>query len=598
MKNNLIKRPAEYLPKIIADRIDELAEQSSGYKNLRFDNYLKITGTIYYKCLKENGNEFQTYPMSKKYWRKIIGGKYTSYLKELLNAKIITVEKRGNRLYYGIEIEWMFSLDYYKIKRVLYRTMKNKMPGQENVQSILERNRIEIRLGKRILNNLNKISVDFEAFTAKLKREELGINPNNFLIDISEFPENMNFKASIHYPNGIITHNYKVKSLLKISKELGLPIYYDKDRIRIIDSTSYKQLKERSLKSHSNLNLMKLRDGHYELSRDESKTRRIFHVGVFLPSKALQFVKINGMPVMGIDATTSQFQLLANIFNSYINTGNSVADNFSGKRKTFIKELYQIFESIESKSQKEKDVGKFYDDVLENDFYEVIRQELNLSHRNQAKIFCFSIIFSKPDSKNKFKQIIRERYPVVIDALDSFKRKFGYEKLAINLQALEAEIFIDGIFNELNKKGIHCFTRHDSVVVGNNNMEKAKNIAENYFRKLGFTPKFKVEDYSPSEEIHEEDEGWNAYFSEQEIEFIHDINDINDINHLSREQLETLIEIGKYYQTINESEYNYLTGIYSELNWLENLDQYSIELFYKISNEINEMIYINEMQLS
>ena len=62
--------------------------------------------------------------------------------------------------------------------------------------------------------------------------------------------------------------------------------------------------------------------------------------------------------------------------------------------KTFIKNLHKTFKN--NPELNINDVETFFHDVVEDDFYEVVRDELGLSQRNQAKIFCFSIIFSKP----------------------------------------------------------------------------------------------------------------------------------------------------------------------------------------------------------
>jgi hypothetical protein len=574
MKQSISKqRKSEYIPDVLATEIEKLSTNTSGYSNVRYDNFLKIVGTIYYKCIRENDHAFIPYPLAKKYWVELIGGRYKEYLDELIKADIVVSTKTGRRLKYNIDFNLI--LQPTEIIRVEYRTVQFQQSEDDQGISHYEIDRIENRLGKQIIKHLNRISVDYDAFETHIKNGSHTIDPDDFLIDISNFSEDMDFRGVIHYPNDIQSHYYKIKKLVQKSSELGYPTFYDKDRIRIIDNNSFRQNKTHSFLIHSKLNLKKLIDGQYELSRDSDKTRRVFHVLVFLPSKTLQFIKIDGQPVVGIDAKTSQFLLLANLFKSFVQQGDSIANNFTGRRKTFIKNLHNIFKNNQELNK--NDVELFFHDVVENDFYEVVRKELNLSQRNQAKIFCFSIIFSKPASKNEFKQTIRSRYPAIIGTLDAFKREYGYKELSINLQALEAEIFIEGIFNKLHKKGITCFTRHDSVVVGDKNVSKALKLAEEHFIQLGFSPKFKTENY---EIIQDDNRPIPSY--PDELNFLYDVEVEDDINNLNTEELFTLLENGK--SIFNENNYNHIESRIIELN--KNnlpLDKYSIKLLYDLT---------------
>jgi hypothetical protein len=502
-----IVRKCEYIPNTYYDKIIELVKSSGGKPKVRHDNYLAIVSTIYFKCINEQGYAHVPHPIAKNYWLKTVGGRYKEYINELLEVKLIDRVKKGGRWNYHISFNMVLKLN--KLIRVDYKTDKITSTIEERGISTYEVDRIENRLGRRILKHLGHVSVDYEAFEVALRNGRLNVDPKKFEIDISEFPPNMDFDGEVHYLNDVRHHNYRVKTLLKKAKELNHSIFHDKDRIKIMNPEVFAMTKTNGFTNHAKLNLNKTKDGNFELSRDEAKTRRVFHTCVFLPSKTLPFIRIDNEPVVGIDAKTSQFLLLANLFNSFEESGDQLSKNFIGMRRSFVKELYQVYQSINVSSS---DVQKFFNDVVHDDFYEVVRKELKLSQRSQAKIFCFSIIFSKPDSNNAFKEQIRNRYPTIIDTLDGYKRqrmdklrkekgkklsaKNGYQMLSINLQALESEIFIEGIFHQLHKEKIYCFTRHDSVVVGQNNQDKAYKIANDYYTKLGFTPKFEIEPYN------------------------------------------------------------------------------------------------------
>ena len=83
-------------------------------------------------------------------------------------------------------------------------------------------------------------------------------------------------------------------------------------------------------------------------------------------------------------------------------------------------------------------------------------------------------------------------YPFVFEAMRILKRK-DHRKLAIFLQQLESDIFIDCIAKALVETGIIPFTIHDSVIVMSKDQIKALQIIKSVFEKqLGAVPRFHV----------------------------------------------------------------------------------------------------------
>lgn len=591
MKQNPDKvRICEYIPDNIAQKINEIAGNSGGKPKVRHDNYLAIVGTIYFKCLSENNYAFIAYPIASNYWKKVVGDEYAEYVNNLLEAGIIKREKKKRRWRYSIEFNFM--LQFHEVIRVDYRTKKIKSFHAIKGCSGYHIERIENRLGGRVLKHLKKINVDYEAFKLALRGGLLSVDPDHFKLDISEFPMDMDFDAEVHYNNSIYHHSYSVKTLLEKARELQHSIFHDKDRIRVMSEDNFRNVKTRNFINHSKLNLLKTIDGNYELSRDEEKTRRIFHTGVFLPSKALAFLQIDQQPIVGIDAKTSQFLLLANLFHAFVNDVDSIGSKFSGRRKTFIYDLYSVFKQQETNPD---DIHQFYNDVVTQDFYEVVRDYLGLSQRSQAKIFCFTIIFSRPDNSNPFKEKLRERYPSIINTLDEYKHKQitrmkkekgkanveegdGFQRLPINLQAMESEIFIEHLFQRLHKENIWCFTRHDSVVVSKQHQDKTLAIAKNVYKELGLTPKFEVEKYElpKSSEINSLPNDWS---------FLYDIDQPDDIKQLSVHELQMLLQ--ELPNQSSSTEYNHIESRVIELDKHNlPLDDTSLLSLYNISIQL------------
>lgn len=586
-----IKHGYAYLPEHIAQAITELAATSKGNTNLRYDNYLKIVSTIYFKCINENNYPYVHHALGKGYWRKVIGGRYRDYIDELLEHPIIAEIQSGRSKLLAIDTN--LHLNHSEVIPVEYRNItKDDSKADKRYSSHSERP--EERLGNRILAHLKHVSVDYDAFENDLQAGKLRINAEKYEMDITRFPMDMDISGEVHYHNSIEQHSYMVKTLIEKSNELRYFTYYDKDKIKVMASNDFATHKYNGLINHAKLNLLKLIGGSFELSRDINKTRRIFHVGVTLPSKVLPYVRIKGERVVGIDAKTSQFLLLAILFKSFVDNGDAIAYNFEeGKRRSFIKELYTVFKEHQSKESYLDDVKRFYQDVVEKDLYGVIQGVLGLSQRSQAKIFCFKIIFSSPDSKNEFKDIIRDRYPSIVDTLDEYKRlhmkrnrqvdKDGSEKLSINLQALESEIFIEGIFNQLHENKITCFTRHDSVIVGESTKDKAKEIMKNYYKQLGFESNFEVEDYTGKEEEQYIDIDPTHY------DFLEDIEDESEMRSLGRDEMYLLLEQGNMLYTEN-----IVRGMEHEINEANrfelSISDNTYSLLYKIIIKIKTII--------
>ncbi len=156
-RNNISFRGYEYLPENIAKSIFELVEKTSGNKNVRHDNFITIVGTIYFKC-NFGSTTLHSYPLAKNYWKKVVGGRYKQYLEELIDAGIIDEDVKRGRKRYSTNLDMELSSN--NIIRVDFKSKKTKDVGYSNYHI----DRIENRLGKRIIRHLNKVSIDLEEF--------------------------------------------------------------------------------------------------------------------------------------------------------------------------------------------------------------------------------------------------------------------------------------------------------------------------------------------------------------------------------------------------------------------------------------------------
>jgi hypothetical protein len=54
------------------------------------------------------------------------------------------------------------------------------------------------------------------------------------------------------------------------------------------------------------------------------------------------------------------------------------------------------------------------------------------------------------------------------------------------LQLKESNIFIDGILRLIKTKKIFCLTKHDSLIVKENDMDMVLKMAQEFFNKIDF----------------------------------------------------------------------------------------------------------------
>jgi hypothetical protein len=89
---------------------------------------------------------------------------------------------------------------------------------------------------------------------------------------------------------------------------------------------------------------------------------------------------------------------------------------------------------------------------------------------------------------NTSKLAFEKEYKGIGKLLRKFKQK-EYNQLAICLQQIESEIFIDGIAKKLCERGIVPYTIHDSIIVNENQLEETREVMLDVLHQhLGFTP--------------------------------------------------------------------------------------------------------------
>lgn len=135
---------------------------------------------------------------------------------------------------------------------------------------------------------------------------------------------------------------------------------------------------------------------------------------------------------------------------------------------------------------KHEDFKAFAKHAQEGNLYEFIQESLGLGSRAEAKQTMFELMFARIAIKSPLKAKLKEIFPNVVKGIDEYKKEHCYNMFAVELQRAESEIFIDGILTEAQSKKIFCLTKHDSIIIRERDLDRAKKIVDNHFNKIGF----------------------------------------------------------------------------------------------------------------
>jgi hypothetical protein len=101
-----------------------------------------------------------------------------------------------------------------------------------------------------------------------------------------------------------------------------------------------------------------------------------------------------------------------------------------------------------------------------------------------------ALAYSSNQSKNYnvVKKAFEEKYPCIAKIMRQFK-KTKHSDLAVTLQKIESNIFIDQIVPQLISKEIIPITIHDSIIIADHQKAESEEIMKNVLQQnLGFTP--------------------------------------------------------------------------------------------------------------
>lgn len=210
-----------------------------------------------------------------------------------------------------------------------------------------------------------------------------------------------------------------------------------------------------------------IKDGNYYTHVEYGNDGRVYTPITSFPKKLMQYVRLNGKPLVQLDCSNSQ-PLLFSVFlkQNYKDLTDDMKKYIELTEKG---ELYSYIKSLLTTAGL-----SFNEDGFKAEFF--------------AKIF-----YSKEKKSHKWRTLFASEFPAVAAAIT--KEKKGEPKnLSKKLSLLESEIMIKGVARKVYENNIYeILTKHDAILTTANNVDIILNIMLEEFEKYEIRPTIKVE---------------------------------------------------------------------------------------------------------
>lgn len=322
-----------------------------------------------------------------------------------------------------------------------------------------------------------------------------------YVRDSIELPDDINTMIYNHVNSRINTHTVETTSVEDcmayiyhersfINKEehpyvdiIGAHVYtYGNFSIIGVDGieAAVEELKEIAI-SRYKLNVSSLREKDYYVIRGK-KSNRLYHPINQLPKSIRNELTIDGERLVQIDMKNAQFALWT------YGVENSVP--------------WSLYDRVAKRQRKSNPYFAYNPDIMpEPEFlqaskqgvlYEYMSVIFNESDRELTKKMVFRTLFGSLHHAQESLGDMKERLPRVVKKLRAHKAK-SREHIAIDLQNLEAMIFIDYFLPNLVYRGIPCVPVHDCVLVKESDVEATIHLIRMLSKEIDLQATFEID---------------------------------------------------------------------------------------------------------
>lgn len=387
--------------------------------------------------------------ISSKYFSKYITKFYSKYNNWLIKHKIIYCDytkKEGKS--YGYQVN-----PQYESKIIKVKILQNSI------------------IGKRIIENYNKRKKYHKKFPEHIKimKKHFKTNLKVDMIPAKVWLEEQLIKKEIN----ITKYNVYLLTLYSIEdKEFFFHLNNNNGRI----DSNITNIKS-SLRKFIIGDLI-----HIDCKNSQP----------LLLNMILEFIKIKN----SITSTTETTEYNSKFSHSHPSPAFLEDEIFKTLRKKLISsdlEYLSFFPRFSYKTLQEFE--HFRHTTMRGNFYSDMEERYKNLYgtsvtRDELKVILYKVFFSKNTHFLSEKKIFKILYPTIYSIIKTLKEG-KHNRLALCLQMIESEIFIQRICKRLVDAGIVPLTIHDSVIVKSSDKDKTLQImSEVYSETLGDVPEF------------------------------------------------------------------------------------------------------------
>lgn len=387
------------------------------------------------------------------YFRKVFNSKYMDWLKKLIDAKIIissnSYSNYNNNIY---SKHYCINNIYYNppIMLPLFDKPPLKTVGYEFKMNIKDDNYTKIR--NMVTEDFNRLKIDYSELLKIINKEVEEVKISIFKTNEEVERDSMNV-CFREWNKEKMFWMSKENAIAK-AKDLNRMLIQDESRFYIMDEYEFISMKKRAMYFAYRDSVLRMEKGIFNINRNTTNNR--LDTNLTNMSKLLTDEICRQNNLVQFDLANAQFAILSYILEKQLQT----EDFFKFKEQSYLGCLY-----------------------------EYVQEKLQVKDRKTAKIMMFELMFSKETFNSPLKERLKTLFPTVVSIVDKYKTEHGYNTFSVMLQKKESEIFIDGLWEVIKKKKMFCMTKHDCLIVREEDAKKVEAVIKEYFEKINFKGK-------------------------------------------------------------------------------------------------------------
>lgn|GEM_PF-3495506 len=421
---------------------------------------LKFVGILYRDSIEEFWDVTAPTPKPQKYLTKTFDDKYYQWLNLLTGADIVIRSdyySQLNHLCYNYVVNPKYQSELIKSiqlnpSNVLCKEKYSKpllTVGYKDVFKDVNPELVKYR--NWFITDVESLYINYDLLNNVVGNHLDRIEINDFLVDNEVLPTSIRVKLD---DGRFVFRNSEI--VLSSIKD-GECLIKDKSYYKVVLPESFLVTKKATMHMYYTNSIERLKNGCYNVKRNDTNNRLDTNLTNMASVLVDEICRQNNL--VQIDLSNSQFTLLSTELEKHLSTGD-----------------FKRFQAL----------------TASGNLYGHIANSIGLKNDKNGKALMFEIMFSSYRNNSIFKKKIKLLFPSVVGWIDQYKKKHGDAEFSVMLQRKESELFVDKIFERIKKAKMLCFSKHDSMIVRNDDLDGVVKIMQEEFAKNNLTYRMKV----------------------------------------------------------------------------------------------------------